>query len=195
VLAGFARDEATARRGLHDPDPAARALALSALVRSGAATADDLRAALADAEPSVRRRAAQLLPRVGLPPERRPGLVALLPDPDDRVTEVAAFAAGELEDVDDATRTALEHLATAHTDPLCRESAVAALGAIGDAASLPAVLAATRDRASVRRRATLALAAFEGPEVEEALERLTTDRDLQVRQAAEDLLEITGGTA
>jgi hypothetical protein len=40
----------------------------------------------------------------------------------------------------------------------------------------------------VRRRAVLALSAFDGPEVEAALERLAADRDRQVRQAAEDLL-------
>jgi HEAT repeat protein len=50
-----------------------------------------------------------------------------------------------------------------------------------------AVLAATRDKATVRRRAVLALAAFDGPEVDEALARAATDRDWQVRQAAEDL--------
>jgi len=64
---------------------------------------------------------------------------------------------------------------------------VAALGAIGDEEGLAAVLTATRDRATVRRRAVLALAAFSGPEVDEALERAAEDRDWQVRQAAEDL--------
>jgi HEAT repeat protein len=68
-----------------------------------------------------------------------------------------------------------------------REAAVAALGAIGDPAGLAAVLAATRDRATVRRRAVLALAPFDGPGVDAALERARTDRDWQVRQAAEDL--------
>jgi hypothetical protein len=34
----------------------------------------------------------------------------------------------------------------------------------------------------------LALAPFDGPEVDRALERARTDRDRQVRQAAEDLL-------
>jgi hypothetical protein len=33
----------------------------------------------------------------------------------------------------------------------------------------------------------LALAPFEGPEVDAALERAASDRDWQVRQAAEDL--------
>ena len=55
-------------------------------------------------------------------------------------------------------------------------------------AGLPAILAATHDKATVRRRAVIALAPFEGPEVDEALERAREDRDWQVRQAAEDLL-------
>ena len=46
----------------------------------------------------------------------------------------------------------------------------------------------------MRRRGVLALAAFDGPEVTEALERLCADRDLQVRQAAEDLLAIERGS-
>ncbi|HEY9558295.1 MAG TPA: HEAT repeat domain-containing protein, partial [Acidimicrobiales bacterium] len=78
-------------------------------------------------------------------------------------------------------------LATGHDDALVREAAVAALGAIGDEAALPTILAATGDKATVRRRAVLALAPFEGPEVDQALERALEDRDWQVRQAAEDL--------
>jgi HEAT repeat protein len=69
-----------------------------------------------------------------------------------------------------------------------REAAVAALGAIGDTAGLPAILAATRDKPAVRRRAVIALAPFDGPEVEAALRTALGDRDWQVRQAAEDLL-------
>nr|MBA3654191.1 HEAT repeat domain-containing protein [Actinomycetota bacterium] len=72
--------------------------------------------------------------------------------------------------------------------PLCREAAVAALGAIGDPAGLSAILAATTDKPAVRRRAVLALAPFAGPDVDAALERALEDRDWQVRQAAEDLL-------
>ena len=40
----------------------------------------------------------------------------------------------------------------------------------------------------MRRRAVIALAPFEGPEVQAALEQARSDRDWQVRQAAEDLL-------
>lgn len=88
---------------------------------------------------------------------------------------------------------ALSAQATGHEDHLCRESAVAALGSIGDPDGLAAVLAGCEDRATVRRRAVLALAAFDDPLATEALVRLLSDRDLQVRQAAEELLAIEGG--
>ena len=82
---------------------------------------------------------------------------------------------------------ALEIVVRKHPDPLCREAAVAALGAIGAPEGLPAILEATSDKPAVRRRAVLALAPFSGPDVDAALERALTDRDWQVRQAAEDL--------
>ena len=56
-----------------------------------------------------------------------------------------------------------------------------------EAAALPTILTATTDIATVRRRAIIALAPFDGPEVDAALERALDDRDWQVRQAAEDL--------
>jgi HEAT repeat protein len=65
---------------------------------------------------------------------------------------------------------------------------VAALGSIGDPAGLPAILRALEDRPAVRRRAVIALAPFDGEEVTGALEKALTDRDWQVRQAAEDQL-------
>ena len=49
------------------------------------------------------------------------------------------------------------------------------------------IIAATGDKPAVRRRAVLALAPFEGDEVEAAIDRALDDRDWQVRQAAEDL--------
>ena len=67
---------------------------------------------------------------------------------------------------------------------------MAALGAIGDPAGLSAVVAALEDKPAIRRRAAVALAAFEGPEVETALRRCLEDRDWQVRQVAEDLLAV-----
>jgi HEAT repeat protein len=41
----------------------------------------------------------------------------------------------------------------------------------------------------VRRRATVALAGFDDPRVQEALARAADDRDWQVRQAAGELLD------
>ncbi len=182
ALAGHAGDDDAARRALVDPDPGTRAVALGALARLGRLADDDLRAALGDPSPAVRSRAVELaVPAAGL------DLVPLLDDPDPFVAEQAAWALGERPPAPAAV-AALAEAAGGHDDPLVREAAVAALGALGHADGLPAVLAATSDKPAVRRRAVLALAAFDGPEVEAALRRALGDRDRQVRQAAEDLL-------
>jgi HEAT repeat protein len=55
---------------------------------------------------------------------------------------------------------------------------------------VPAILAATRDKPAIRRRAVIALAPFDGPEVDAALDAAMSDRDWQVRQAAEDLSDL-----
>lgn len=185
-----------------------RATALGALDRMGRLDTRDLEHALADPDPVVRRRAAQIsAAHPSIPVMGR--LVELLAG-DGTVAEMAAWALGEcsggpaaaVERGDgtgevavessggpdqDAVVDALAAMAVDHRDPLCREAAVAALGAIGDPGGLPAILAATRDKPAVRRRAVLALAPFDGPDVDEALERALHDRDWQVRQAAEDL--------
>jgi HEAT repeat protein len=189
ALAGHRGDDATARAALADEAPGVRATALGALARMGRLGDDDLRAALADADPGLRRRACELA-------ARHPD-VALLPalaDRDPAVVEAAAWALGEQGHTDDATVDALAAVATDHADPLCRESAVAALGALGAPRGLPAVLRATEDKPAVRRRAVLALAPFDGPDVDAALRRALEDRDWQVRQAAEDLLDADRGT-
>ncbi len=184
VLAGHAGHEPAARRALADPDPGTRAVALGALARLGCLGDDDLRAALADPSPAVRSRAVELAV-----PAPAVELLPLLADPDPFVAEQAAWALGERAPAPAAV-AALSGAAGGHDDPLVREAAVAALGALGHPDGLPAVLAATTDKPAVRRRAVLALAAFvdEGPEVEAALRRALGDRDRQVRQAAEDLL-------
>ncbi len=180
--AGHAGDEPTARALLEDQDPAVRATALAALARMGRSRPEDFVAALADPDPTVRRRAATEAPATAV------DLVPLLGDPEPLVAESAAWALGERgAGAGVSAVAALCQMANQHPDPLCREAAVAALGAIGDPAGLKAILAATTDKPAVRRRAVLALAPFEGPEVEAALERALADRDWQVRQAAEDL--------
>jgi len=160
---------------------------LGALQRLGALTDERLLAAYDDASPVVRRRAALLA-------ALRPGttLLPLLHDTDSTVVEVAAWATGEHEKVDDATLDRVIELATTAHDPLVREAAAAALGAIGDERGLPAILAACGDKPPVRRRAVLALAPFDGPEVDAAIDRALTDRDWQVRQSAEDLRRAAG---
>ena len=185
VVAGHAGDLATARSLVDHPDPQVRAAALGALTRIGdedvAATVLVL---LTDDAPVVRRRAAEVAAATLDVPVA--AVARLLDDPDPLVVESAAWALGERRDP--AVVAPLMATAGGHPDPLVREAAVAALGAIGDERGLPAVLAATADKPPVRRRAVLALAPFEGPEVDAALARALGDRDWQVRQAAEDLL-------
>ena len=122
------------------------------------------------------------------PGDEAPSTLPLVGDDDPVVAETAAWAAGERKPPEPGSAVALAELATSHPEHLVREAAVAALGAIGDPVGLPAVLAALGERATLRRRAVLALAAFEGPEVDTALQAALEDRDRQVRQAAEDLL-------
>jgi HEAT repeat protein len=186
AVAGHTGDAATARAGLVDPSATVRSTALGALERLDVLRDGDLVAGLADPDPSVRRRSAELA--AGHPDVP---VAALLDDSDPSVVEMTAWSLGEREESDAVAGLArLVPSDVGHADPLCREAAVAALGAIGDPAGLPAVLTALDDKPAVRRRAAVALAAFDGPEVEAALRRCLDDRDWQVRQVAEDLLAV-----
>lgn len=161
---------------------------LAASARAAAAW----RRAVADPDPAVRRRAAELAPRLAshLATDAPDPVLALLEDDDPLVAEAAAYAGGEIDWVAPGRAAVVAALARAtesHPDPLVRESAVAALGALGDREGLPAILAACSDRPAVRRRAVLALAPHDGPEVEAAIAQALADPDWQVRQAAEDL--------
>jgi HEAT repeat protein len=171
-----------------------------------------------DPAPEVRRRACDLAGRLPMTALQMTVLVGeltqVLTDDDPGVAESACYALGELGEAAEgvpssepatpepatpglaargsslpaATVIALGTTATAHTEPLCREAAVSALGSLGYPAGLPAILAATEDKPAIRRRAVLALAGFDGDEVDAALARAMRDPDWQVRQAAEDLL-------
>lgn len=188
ALAGHRGDAPAARTFLNDPDPGVRATALGALVRCDDLTPAELLTALDDPEPTVRRRAVEESSRVlHGDTDVDTAVLALLDDPDPTVVETAAFTCGERQPAPAGAVERLSRLTRDHDDALCREAAVAALGAIGDSAGLPAILDATHDKATVRRRAVIALAPFEGPAVDEALARALSDRDWQVRQAAEDL--------
>lgn len=191
VIAGHRGDHGTARAGLTDPDADVRSSALGALDRIGALDDADVRTACADPAPQVRRRACELA-------ASRPGVALgpMLDDPDPTVVEVAAWACGEQFELtrtaDDDILDRLIALTSAADDPLVREACAAALGAIGDERGLPAILHACSDKPHVRRRAVLALAPFDGPAVDDAIERALGDRDWQVRQAAEDLRRASG---
>ena len=119
--------------------------------------------------PAVRRRGAEEAGRLAAPATGA-ALVARRRDDDLLVIEAAAHALGELPPTAAAV-DALVTLVTGHGEVVVRETAVAALGSLGDGSAWP-VLAATTDVATVRRRAVLALAAFDGEEVEAALHRL-----------------------
>lgn len=190
VIAGHQGDLATLHRLRTDPDPAVRAAALAGLRRCGALEDALLHDALADPVAAVRRRATELAashPQVSL--------LGVLADRDALVVEMAAWAAGErpADPQLDAVTARLIELAGGHRDPLVREAAVAALGSLEAPAGRGAVLAAMGDKPNVRRRAVLALVAYDGPEVAAALQRATEDRDWQVRTAAEELLRIGEG--
>jgi HEAT repeat protein len=185
ALAGHQDDPAAGRAALGDPEPSVRATAIGALERLGVLTGDDIVALLEDPSPVVRRRACEAAAL--LPGDSPPALVPSLTGGDATVAEVAAWASGERVPPEPGVVEVLAALVTGHEDALVREAAVAALGAIGDPAGLPAILTATEDKATVRRRAVLALAPFDGDDVDAALERAKADRDWQVRQAAEDL--------
>ncbi|MFK7919803.1 MAG: HEAT repeat domain-containing protein [Ilumatobacter sp.] len=190
AIAGHLGDVDVARTGLAAIDPDVRATALGALERLGVLQDGEVAEALADSELAVRRRAAEVAathPAVDL--------LAALADADPRVVEVAAWACGEHESNRDEIVEALIALAADSDEPLIRESAVAALGAIGDDRAIHTIITATGDKPAVRRRAVLALAPFldadEAHGVDDAIDRALEDRDWQVRQAAEDLRRIT----
>jgi HEAT repeat protein len=191
VLAGHGGDRDEAARLATDSDPGVRAAALGALERLGAVDADLILRGLGDPDPGVRRRACMAGGRSGEGAGALVvgGLRAALGDASPSVVETAAWALGEIGRPCGAEAVAvLCRVARTHGSPVCREAAVAALGAVGDAETLPVVLAALDDTANIRRRAAIALAAFDDERAEAGLRRCLDDRDWQVRQAAEELL-------
>jgi len=138
-----------------------------------------------DPDEEVRAEAIEVLGLLGEPASA--AVVAALADASMRVVEAATTALGEIGDP-----TAVPWLIEAsvdHENALVREAAIAALGSIGDQRSLPTLLEAVRTgKPQIRRRAVVALTAFEGPEVEAALTTARLDRNPMVREVAEMVL-------
>ena len=189
LVAGYRDDGSLDKfivRHLEDPDARRRVLALRAAHRRGLLGEAHWRAALTATDVDVRRESLTLIAAAG-PVEASllRVVVDALGDHDALVVDAAAFALGEHEHV--AAIEELIAVATGHDDARCRESAIAALGSIGDDRARPAIIGALEDRPAVRRRAIVALANFEGPDIDDALSRAREDRDWQVRAAVDQL--------
>jgi HEAT repeat protein len=188
-LAGHRGETSQARALLVDPDAATRRIALGALERLNELTTAELRVALDDSNVSVRRRALEIS-------AQRPDVEIefYLRDPDASVADMAAFSLGERGEVDAVE--GLTKMASGHSDELCRETAVAALGALAttEGADSPTILIclldAMSDRAQIRRRAVLGLFQFDEPEAQQAVESALSDKDRQVRAVASELLGV-----
>ena len=183
IEAGFTGDVDTALHGLTHADPAVRASALRSLHRLSALTASHVENALRDSSAEVRRVAVEVsvdMHHISVHP--------LLKDADVFVAEMAAWCLGERPQPSDDEVNALIESTLHHKESVVREACAAALGSLGDERGLPAILAACADKPAVRRRAVLALAPFEGDDVDAALHHALEDRDWQVRQNAEILL-------
>ena len=189
LRAGFSRDgdnDAFIVQSLRERRARQRVLALRAGNRRGLLDDEDWERALGDPDVDVRREALSLLAYVDDVDGELLGLVrGLLEDGDALVVDAAIFTLGEHLDADAVTR--LAEIALEHEDARCRESAVAALGVLGDDRGRAAVLAALDDKPPVRRRAIVALSNFEGPDVDAALTLAAQDRDWQVRAAVDQL--------
>ena len=175
-------DLSLAREFFSDGDPRVRASSIAVLSENDALDESLIALGLSDCHPLVRMSMARAAAQ-----NSSISVLTLLSDEDPAVVEIACWAAGEQSERNDSIIEALSGIALEHEDALCRESAVAALGALGDVRGLESILEATQDIATVRRRAVIALAPFEGQAVTDALQIALSDRDWQVRQAAEDL--------
>ena len=163
------------------PHGQVRAAAIKALSGDDDIVIETIEKAFSDPDSAVRVAAAY-----AAIPRPRLNVTALLRDSNPEVVETACFAAGEI--AEDSNRKLLEKIASAHPEATCRESAIAALGVLGNTGSLEIIIAALDDKPYIRRRAVVALAAFDDLRAEEAIKKCLLDRDHQVRQLAEDLL-------
>jgi len=139
--------------------------------------------ASAHSDPRVGR---AFLEGVGVAGARADVVRQALESPHWLVVEEACFLAGELGDRDLVPR--LVELALGHEEPLVKEAALGALGALGDDRAIPAIVSALAStNVYLRRRAVVVAWAFEDPGLAEALAAAHGDRDPQVRAILADL--------
>jgi HEAT repeat protein len=193
LRAGFdddGADDSFILTALGDSEPRHRVLALRSGTRRGIMSTTAWMGALGDESVEVRREALSLLAyEPGLSNELLDRVRIALDDEDALVVDAAIFALGEHLDARSVDR--LSDIARHHDDARCRESAVAALGVLGDDRGRAAILEALDDKPPVRRRAIVALSNFEGPDIDEALAAAANDRDWQVRAAVDQLNKAT----
>ena len=187
IAAGFSGNQLVAESGLISSDGSTRASALRALARLQVLSPDTINNFLRDEDPEVRRTAVELAA-----PFASVLVHTLIDDDDVFVAEMTAWCLGERLPIKDEEINILIDRTTSHAEAVVREACAAALGSIGDERGLTAILAACADKPAVRRRAILALAPFEGDDVDAALTKALEDKDWQVRQNAEDLLNPRG---
>ena len=168
----------------HD-HPRARIIAMRGLARRGELAPSEWVALLTDHEAEVRRETLSEIGTLGACPTETTLLLDALRDSDPLVAEAAAFAIGECGLAE--SESALIEMVAHHDDARCRETAVVALGLLGRDTSKSTIIAALDYKPTVRRRAVVALANFEGNDIEAALDRAAEDRDWQVRSAVEQL--------
>ena len=173
------------REALSHDHPRARVIAMRGLARHNELTVSEWAALVGDVESEVRRETLSEIGGRGACPVAVDLLLAALGDPDPLVAEAAAFALGECALVEG--ESALITMVQRHDDARCRETAVVALGLLGLDSSRDAIIGALDDKPTVRRRAVVALANFDGEDIEAALDRAAEDRDWQVRSAVEQL--------
>ena len=176
-------------RFLDDPDPAVRRLAVSGLagrIEEPAARAAVRARLRIDDAAAVRAEAAEVLAGAGM--DVLGDLLQAAGDPDPGVREAAITGIGEVGSPGGVAT--IEAIARdPGEDRLVVEAAVAALGAIGDPDSLPLLLRlAGSGPPQIRRRAIVALTAFDGPQVEAAFAAAREDRNPLVRDVAEMIL-------
>lgn len=169
------------------PEPAIRRLAASALrdpnrVESGTDPVLLLLRLATDIDENVRAEAIEALGSYGEP--ALGSVLSAAGDPSPIVVEAVATALGEIGDP--AALDWLTEQAATHQDSPVQEAAVAALGAIGDDRALPTLLDLARTgKPQIRRRALVALTAFDAPEVRAVFARAMFDKNPMVREVAE----------